>query len=113
MTLTDIRLCGIARELLTRATDREALLIEQTANLPHHNDIVPLVIAAITAPLDWIQLRELLFPISQHMRLDPAKLAHLTDRKIALTGDGRQIVGAGRVAVATIAHVQNTPRRGT
>jgi hypothetical protein len=49
-----------------------------------------LVIPAIAASLDGPELRKLLLPISEHMRLDTAKLAHFTDGEIALGGYGRE-----------------------
>jgi hypothetical protein len=49
-----------------------------------------LVIPAIAAAFDGPKLCELLLPISEHMRLDTAKLAHFTDGEIALGGYGRE-----------------------
>ena len=67
-----IQLRCITRELLARAADREALLVEQTADLADHHDVMALVIAAVATALDGLELGELLLPISQHMGLDLA-----------------------------------------
>ena len=43
---------------------------EEVANTPNQQDLVVLIIATITTPLDRFELRKLLFPIAKHMRLD-------------------------------------------
>ena len=47
-----------------------------------------LVVTAITTPFHRAQLRELLLPIAEHMRLDTAQVAHLTNGEVAFGGDG-------------------------
>ena len=37
------------------------------------------------------QLRELLLPIPEHVRLDRTQFAHLANREIALGGNGREV----------------------
>jgi hypothetical protein len=76
--------------LVASTTDGEPLLIKQVANTANHENFVVLVIPAIAAALDGPELRELLLPISEHMRLDTTKLAHFTDGEIALGGYGRE-----------------------
>ncbi|CAG9197790.1 hypothetical protein BVI2075_230198 [Burkholderia vietnamiensis] len=99
-------------EAIARAVDREPLFVQQLANPPNQQHFVMLVIPAVTAPLHRPQLRELLFPVAQHMRLDPAQLADFADREVALRGNRRQddflnrvghrrlTVGKGRAAAA-------------
>src|SRR5579872_7521035 len=82
----------LACQLVARAADREALLVEQASDLADHDHILALVVAAISAALDRLQLRELLFPIAQYVRLDPAQIAYFTNREIALAGNGWQRV---------------------
>src|SRR5574343_2053331 len=83
-------------QAITRTADGKALIIKQLANTPDEQDFVMLVIAAVTAPLDRLQLGEFLFPVAQHMRLDATKLAHLTDGEVALGRNGRQFLAASR-----------------
>ena len=71
-------------QLVARTTDGEALLVQQIAYAPDHQHLVVLVIAAITSPLHGPQLRELLLPIPQHMRLDATQLTNLTNGEVAL-----------------------------
>ena len=60
----------VARERLARAADREALFVQQAADLADDQHVLALVVAAIAAALDGLQLRELLLPVAQHVRLD-------------------------------------------
>ena len=87
---------------MPRAVDREALLVEQVADAPDQQHFVMLVIAAVAAPLYRLELRELLLPVAQHVRLDRAQLADLANREIALGGYRRQ-VGLARLASAWFA----------
>ena len=80
-----------AIQALAGAADREALVVQQAADLADHQHVVALVVAAVAAALDRLELRELLFPIAQHVRLDAAQLAHFTDREVALARDRRQL----------------------
>ena len=79
----------VPRKLLARPADGETLIIEQAANLAHHEDIMPLIVAAVSAPLDGAKLGEFLFPITQHMGFDPAELADFADSEIAFAWDWR------------------------
>ena len=81
-----------AAELVARTTDREALLVEQRADLANDDDVLALVVAAVAAALHRLELREFLLPVTQHVRLHAAELAHFADREIALAGDRRQFV---------------------
>ena len=49
-----------------------------------------LVIPAIATPFHRTQLRELLLPITEHMRFDAAQIADFTDSEIAFCGNGRE-----------------------
>jgi len=94
MALGAVLLGRIPGQLLPRPADRKALIIKQTANLPHGQDVMVLIVAPVAATLDGLELRELLLPIAQHMGLDVTKLADLANREIALGGDRRQTVAA-------------------
>ena len=49
-----------------------------------------LVIPAIATPLHRTQLRELLLPITEHMRFDTAQITNLTNSEVAFRGNGRE-----------------------
>ena len=66
------------------AIDGKALLVEQFADTADQQHFVMLVIAAVAATLDRLQLREFLLPIAQHMRLDATQLADFADGEVAL-----------------------------
>jgi hypothetical protein len=80
-----------------------ALLIQQAADLANDQHVLALVIAAIAAPLDRLQLRKFLFPIAKHMRFDAAQIADFADREVALPRDRGQL--------AIVAWFQHMPRR--
>src|SRR5688572_7713278 len=92
LALCRIGPCLIAHEALTSAADREALFVQQATNLPDDQHILALIVAAVTAALDGLQLREFLLPVPQHVRFDRAKLADLTDREVAFARNGWEIV---------------------
>ena len=50
-------------QLVARAADGEALVVEQVADAPDHQHLVVLVVAPVAAPLHGPNLRELLLPI--------------------------------------------------
>src|SRR4051812_18538760 len=66
-------------ETVARAVDGEAVLVEQLANAPDEEHLVVLVIAAVAAPLERLELRELLLPVPQYMGLHPAQFAYFAD----------------------------------
>ena len=49
-----------------------------------------LVVPAIATPFHGAQLRELLLPITEHMRFDAAQVSHFTNGEISFCRDGRQ-----------------------
>ena len=49
-----------------------------------------LVVAAVAATFHWTQLRELLLPITEHVRFDTAQVANFANGEIALCRDGRK-----------------------
>jgi len=80
-----------ASELVARATDRETLVVEKTADLPDDDHVLALIVAAIAATLHGLELREFLLPIAKHVRLHTAQIAHLSDGEVAFAGNGRQL----------------------
>src|SRR5208283_4307112 len=73
------------------AVDGKSLLVEQVPDAPNEQHFVVLVIAAVAAALDRLELRELLLPVAEHMRLHRAQIADLANREVALGGNRRQV----------------------
>ena len=48
----------------------EAVLVEQLPDAANQQHLMALIIAAVAAPLDGLQLGKFLFPIPQYMWLD-------------------------------------------
>ena len=103
LALGHVRARFLAGELVARAANREALVVEQAADLTDDDYVLALVVAPVAAPLHGLQLREFLLPITQHVRLHAAQLAHFTDGEVALAGDRRQL--------GVILWLQHRPRR--
>src|SRR3954464_7780389 len=59
LTLAHVDASLFATELVARATDGETLLVQQRADLADDDDVLALVVAAIAAALDRLELREL------------------------------------------------------
>ena|SRR5580692_12788011 len=72
LALIEVHLRVVARESIARSADGKALLIEQAANLTNDQHVLALIVAPVAAPLDRFELRELLLPVAQHVRLDAA-----------------------------------------
>ena len=104
LALIEIHLRIVAREAVASPADGKALLIQQAADLPDDQHILPLIVAPVAAPLDGFELREFLLPVAQHMGFDAAQVADFTDGEIPLPRDRRQF--------AIVAWFQHTPRRG-
>lgn len=75
-------------QLVAGATDGEALVVKEIPDPANHQNLVVLVIPAIATPFHRAQLSELLLPIPEHMRFDPAQVAYFTDREVALCRNG-------------------------
>ncbi len=71
------------------SADGEALIVEQTADLADHQHVEALIIPAVSASLDGVELRKFLFPITQNVRFYRAELADLTDGEVAFARDRR------------------------
>src|SRR5512134_1580887 len=78
-------------EPVARAADGEALVVEEIADAADEQHFVVLVVAAVAAPLDRLQLGEFLLPVTQHVRLHAAQLAYLADGEVALRRNRRQL----------------------
>src|SRR5690606_13890193 len=91
LALRMIRARFFSRQLLARAADREAFLVEQTANLTDDQHVLPLIVAAVAPALDRLELGELLLPVPENVRLHAAKLADLADGEVPLPRYRRQL----------------------
>src|SRR5579859_1986323 len=103
LALIQVDLRIVAGEPIPGSADGKPLLIQQAANLPDDQHVLALVVAAVAATLDRLELWKFLFPVAQYMRLDAAQIAHFADGEIALPRDRRQL--------AIIAWFQHMPRR--
>ena len=103
LALIEIDLRVVAGETVARPADGEALFVQQASNLPDDQYVLTLIVPPVAAALNGLQLRELLFPVAQHVRLHAAQIAHLADGEVALPRNRRQI--------AIVAWFQHMPRR--
>src|SRR5690606_14642585 len=88
---------ALALQAQAGTADGVALLVQQAADLPHHQHVVALVVTAVAAPLDRVQAREFGLPVPEHVRLDVAQLADLADGEVALGRDRREFAVAAGV----------------
>src|SRR5688500_6585116 len=100
----------IAFQAQARAADGVALLVQQAADLAHHQHVVALVVAAVAAALDRYEAGKFGLPVAQYVRLHVAQLADFADGEIALGRDRRQFAIAARIKHA--APRWSTPRPG-
>src|SRR3989442_6388217 len=100
-----------AVDLVARAANGEALLVQQFADATDQQHFVVLIITAVAAPLHRFQLREFLFPVTQHVRLDAAQFAHFANGEIALRGNRRQ--GAGVRFMHAVVHASAQAARAS
>ena len=91
LTLGQVLAGLLPGQSLPSTADREALFVKEAAYLPDDQDVASLVIAPVAPSLDGLELRELLFPIPQHVRLDATEFADFPNREVALAGNCRQL----------------------
>ena len=89
LALIEVDLRIVAGEAVARTADGETLFIQQAANLTNDEHILPLIVSAVAAPFDRLELGKLLLPVAQHMRFDAAQVADFTDGEIPLSRDRR------------------------
>lgn len=78
----------LTREPLAGTTNGKPLIIKERSDLADHQDVLALIVTAIAATLDGLQLGKFLFPVAQYMRFDRTEVADFTNSEISLTGDG-------------------------
>src|SRR6185436_2113190 len=91
------------------ATDGETLFVQKLADATDQQDFVVLVVTAVAAALDGLELGEFLLPVAQHMRLHATKLAYLTDGEVALCGNRGQWLPRTAVVVAAVHRSSSRP----
>ena len=74
----------MAAEFLLGPANGVALIIQQAADLADGNDIGTLIVAAVATALDRRKLRELLLPVSEHVRFYSTKFGNFTNGEITL-----------------------------
>ena len=75
-------------QTIPRSADRESLVVQQFTDTPHQKDFVVLVVTAVTAPLDRLELSELLFPITKDVGFHTAQIADFSNGEITLGRNG-------------------------
>src|SRR5690606_11338276 len=81
-------------QAIPSTADRKAFFVEKMPDSTDQQDLVMLIITPVAAPLQRLKLRELLFPVAQHVWLDATQFADLANREITLGGNGRQVDGS-------------------
>ena len=89
LALAHVGLRFLAHEPLPGATDGEAFVIQKAAYLTNDQNVLALIVAPVAAALDGLELRELLLPVPEYVRLDRTKVAHLTNREVTLPRNWR------------------------
>jgi hypothetical protein len=89
LALVEVHLRIVAGKAVPCAANGKPLFIQEAAYLPNDQHVLPLVIPAVAAPLDGLQLGEFLFPIAQDVRFHAAQVADFTDGEIPLPRDRR------------------------
>ena len=99
-------------QLITCTMDGVTLLVQQFADTTDQQNLMVLVVAAVTPSLHGLELDKLLLPITQHLGLDQAQLTHLTDGEVAFGRNGRQsTVDAVHVSLRSIQHEKLCPHQ--
>ena len=89
LALVEVHLSIVAGEPIPGSADGKALFIQQAANLPNDQHVLALVIAAVAAAFDGLELREFLLPVAQYVRFDATEIADFADGEVALSRDRR------------------------
>ena len=89
LALAEVHLSIVAGEPIPGSADGKALFIQQAANLPNDQHVLALVIAAVAAAFDGLELREFLLPVAQYVRFDATEIADFADGEVALSRDRR------------------------
>ncbi len=62
--------------------DGESAIVEQTSDVADQHDFMRLVVASIASSFYGLELRELLFPVTQDMGFDRTQFTHFTDGEV-------------------------------
>ncbi len=80
LALVQIHLRIVAGEPVSRSANGEALFIQQAANLPNDQHVLALIVAAVAAPLDRLELGKLLL-VGGQRRLGPGRGLRARDER--------------------------------
>jgi len=89
--------------MLARAGDGKALFVQQSLDAQNVFNIFAPIHALASAALDWLELRKLGFPKSQHVGRQPAKTGDFADTKVELFGN-QDFGGGSRYGLYARAH---------
>jgi hypothetical protein len=79
----------VSGEFLSGTADREPVFVEQASNLSNDQNILALIVASITTPLNRLELWKLLLPIPENVGFHSTEIAHFTDCEVSLSWDRR------------------------
>src|SRR6267142_4812756 len=82
LALIEIHLRIVAGKAVPCSANGKSLLIQQAAYLPNDQHILSLIVSAVTAALDGLELLEFFFPVAQHVRFDAAQIAYFADGEV-------------------------------
>ena len=89
MILGGLLRVGAAGKLLTGATDGEALIVQQAADLADHQHVLALIVTTVTATFHGLELGKFLFPVAQHVRFYVTQVTDFTNGEIAFSWNRR------------------------
>ena len=89
LALIEIYLRVVAGKAVPRSANGKALFIQKASYLADDQHVLTLIITAVAAALDGLELRKFLFPVAQHVRFDAAQVADFTDGEIPFSRDRR------------------------
>jgi len=89
LALVEVHLRIVAGEPVPGSADGKALFIQQAADLPNDQHVLALIIPAVAAPFDGLELREFLLPVAQNVRFHAAQVADFADGEVPLSRDRR------------------------
>src|SRR5258706_1398066 len=91
LALVEVHLRVVAREAVPCAADGKPLFIQQAPYLPNDQHVLALIVPAVAPALGGPEVREILLPITQHMRVDAPPVPYFTHSEITPSPGRRPI----------------------